>query len=86
MTKTIASNHPRPNKKTTGNLTRHKDKTNRKTTGHLTRSPQIVTECLLNRSMLIKMYVYAIFSRFRIGTILSISMDMSLSLHYHYRV
>ena len=37
-----------------------------------TRSPQIVTECLLTRSMLIKMYVYAIYSRFRIGTILSI--------------
>ena len=34
-----------------------------------TRSPRIVTECLLTRSMLIKMYVY---SRFRIGTILSI--------------
>ena len=27
-----------------------------------TRSPQIVTECLLTRSMLIKMYVYAIYS------------------------
>ena len=26
-------------------------------------SPRIVTECLLTRSMLIKMYVYAIFSR-----------------------
>ena len=37
-----------------------------------TRSPRIVTECLLTRSMLIKMYVYAIYSRFRIGTILSI--------------
>ena len=37
-----------------------------------TRSPQIVTECLLTRLMLIKMYVYAIYSRFRIGTILSI--------------
>ena len=36
-----------------------------------TRSPRIVTECLLTRSMLIKMYVYAIYSRFRIGTILS---------------
>ena len=33
-----------------------------------TRSPRIVTECLLTRSMLIKMYVYAIYSRFRIGT------------------
>ena len=33
---------------------------------------RIVTECLLTRSMLIKMYVYAIYSRFRIGTILSI--------------
>ena len=37
-----------------------------------TRSPRVVTECLLTRSMLIKMYVYAIYSRFRIGTILSI--------------
>ena len=37
-----------------------------------TRSPRIVTECLLTRSMLIKMYAYAIYSRFRIGTILSI--------------
>ena len=37
-----------------------------------THGPRIVTECLLTRSMLIKMYVYAIYSRFRIGTILSI--------------
>ena len=37
-----------------------------------TRSPRIVNECLLTRSMLFKMYVYAIYSRFRIGTILSI--------------
>ena len=37
-----------------------------------TRSPRIVTERLLIRSMFIKMYVYAIYSRFRIGTILSI--------------
>ena len=37
-----------------------------------TRSPRIVTDCLLTRSMLFKMYVYAIYSRFRIGTILSI--------------
>ena len=37
-----------------------------------TRSPRIVTECLLTCSMLIKMYVYAIYIRFRIGTILSI--------------
>ena len=52
-----------------------------------TRSPRIVTECLLTRSMLIKMYVYAIYSRFRIGTIcLSEGMGMSLSLHYHYRI
>ena len=36
-----------------------------------TRSPRIVTECLLTRSMLFKMYVYAIYSRFRIGIILS---------------
>ena len=35
-------------------------------------SPRIVTECLLTRSKLIKMYVYVSFSRFRIGTILSI--------------
>ena len=40
--------------------------------GFTTRSPRIVTECLLTRSMLIKMYVYAIYSRFRIGTILSL--------------
>ena len=37
-----------------------------------TRRPRIVTECLLTRSMLIKMSVYAIYSRFRIGTISSI--------------
>ena len=37
-----------------------------------TRSPRIVTECLLTRSMLIKMYDYAIYSRYRIGTVLSI--------------
>ena len=37
-----------------------------------TLSPRIVTECLLTRSMLIKMYVYAVYSQFRIGTILSI--------------
>ena len=37
-----------------------------------TGSPRIVTECLLTRSMLIKMYVYAIYSQFRIRTILSI--------------
>ena len=37
-----------------------------------TRSPRIVTECLLTRSMLINMYVYAMYSRFRIGTFLSI--------------
>ena len=37
-----------------------------------TRSLRIITECLLTRSMLIKMYVYAIYSRFRIGPILSI--------------
>ena len=37
-----------------------------------TRSLRIGTECLLTRSMLIKMYVYAIYSRFHIGTILSI--------------
>ena len=36
-----------------------------------TRSPRIVTEYLLTRSMLIKS-MYAIYSRFRIGTILSI--------------
>ena len=38
----------------------------------ITRSPRIVTECLLTRPMLFKMYVYAIYSQFRIGTILSI--------------
>ena len=37
-----------------------------------TRSPRIVIECLLTRSMLIKIYVYDIYSRIRIGTILSI--------------
>ena len=37
-----------------------------------TRSPRIVTECLLTRSMLVIMYVYTIYSRFRIGTVLSI--------------
>ena len=37
-----------------------------------TPSPRIVTESLLTRSMLIKMYVYATYSQFRIGTILSI--------------
>ena len=37
-----------------------------------TRSPRIVTECLLTRSILIKMYVYAIYSRFCIGTIFSV--------------
>ena len=37
-----------------------------------TRSPRIVTGCLLPRSMLIKMYVSAIYSWFRIGTILSL--------------
>ena len=37
-----------------------------------TRSPRIVTERLLTRSMLIKMHVYAIYSRFCIRTILSI--------------
>ena len=44
-----------------------------------TRSPRIVTECLLTRSMLIKIYVYDIYSRFRIGTILSIWI-------YHYTI
>ena len=37
-----------------------------------TRSPRIVTECLLTRSMLIKMYVYAVYSQLCIGTILSL--------------
>ena len=37
-----------------------------------TRSPRLATECVLTRSMLIKMYVYAIYCRFRIGTILSV--------------
>ena len=37
-----------------------------------TRRMRIVTECLLTRSMLIKMYVCDMYSRFRIGTILSI--------------
>ena len=54
-----------------------------------TRRPRTVTECLLTRSMLIKMYVhvYAIYSRFRIGTISSIRKHgyefiTTLSLHY----
>ena len=34
-----------------------------------TRSPRIVTECLLTRPMLIKIYIYATYSRFQIGTI-----------------
>ena len=52
-----------------------------------TRSPQIVIECLLTRSMLVKIYVYAIYSWFRIELFcLSESMNMSLSLHYNYRV
>ena len=37
-----------------------------------TRSLRIVTECLLTRSMLIKLCIYAVYSRFRIGTIFSI--------------
>ena len=37
-----------------------------------TRSPRIVTDCLLTLSLLIKMYVYAVYSRFRVGNILSI--------------
>ena len=37
-----------------------------------THSPRIVTECLLTRSMWNKMYVYAMYSRFCIGTILSV--------------
>ena len=36
-----------------------------------TRSPRIIIECLLSRSMLIKMYVHAIYSWFCIETILS---------------
>ena len=36
-----------------------------------TRSPRIISECLLTRSMLIKMYVHAIYSWFCIETILS---------------
>ena len=45
-----------------------------------TRSPRIVTECLLSRSMLIKMYVYAIYSRFCIGTILSIRTSCTVTV------
>ena len=37
-----------------------------------TRSSRIVTECLLTRSMLIKIHVHDIYSRFRAGAILSI--------------
>ena len=36
------------------------------------RSPRIVTKCLLTSSMLSKMYVHDIYSRFRAGAILSI--------------
>ena len=36
-----------------------------------TRSPRIITECLLTRSMLIKVYVHAIYSSFCIETIVS---------------
>ena len=36
------------------------------------RLPYVVTECLLTRSMLIKMYVHDIYSGFRAGAILSI--------------
>ena len=36
-----------------------------------TRSPRIVTECLLTLSMLIEMYIHAIYSSFCIETILS---------------
>ena len=51
-----------------------------------THSPRIVTECLLTRLMLIKMYVYAIYSRFRIGTILSISKHGYECITYHYTI
>ena len=52
-----------------------------------TRSPRIVTKCLLPRSVLIKMYVYAIYS-YHIGTIrkheyefiTTLNMSLSLSL------
>ena len=37
-----------------------------------TRIPRIVTECLLTRSVLIKIYAHNIYSRFHAGTILSI--------------
>ena len=43
-----------------------------------TRSPIIITECLLTRSMLIKMYVHAIYSWFCIGTILKFC-----TVHFH---
>ena len=42
-----------------------------------TRSQRVVTECLLTRSMLIKMYVHDINTRFRAGAILSIINGMS---------
>ena len=37
-----------------------------------TRSPRIVTEYLLTLSMLIRMYVHDIYSRFRAGAIVSV--------------
>ena len=44
-------------------------------------SPRLMTECLLTRSMLIKMYVHAIYSWFGIEIYYLIeSMNMSLSL------
>ena len=52
-----------------------------------TRSPRIVTECLFTRSILIKMYVYAIYSWFRIGTIFVYQKAWIWVYHYtNYRV
>ena len=62
------------------------DLTRLKTSRWLPHGLRIVTECLLTRSMLIKMYVYAVYSRFRTGTILSIRKHGYEFLHYHYQV
>ena len=51
-----------------------------------TRSPRIVTECLLPRSMLIKMYVYLQSISHRNYFVYQKEWILSLSLHYHYWV
>ena len=51
---------------------RRYDLTRLKTSKITTRSPRLVTECLVTRSMLIKIYVHDIYSRSRAGAIWSI--------------